>query len=507
MSQSTPTSALLKKALPVCLGTLAGIAIGGAGMFLFKRASNETTGDEKAAVQSTLAEGEHLSEKPQGTAEVIEFNKEMQTAASVKTEVVKVTPFVSSVVLTGKVSLNEDQVAHIYPQVEGVLDSVKVQFGQKVKKGDELIVIRSREVGQAKLSLYQDRLLRDFTASKNTWTQETTKNTLELISALKANTPIEQLESQFRERPMGDFREKLMTAYVNYYRSRMDLERLGNLSENGTVPAKQKMAAEAALNADRATMQAALEQIEQDTKRAALLSAQALQEADVKVSVAETSFNILGYSMQDLQDIDPAKQGESLAFYPIRAPFDGTIITKDAALLERAKPDQQLLTIADLSTVWIKADIYEENLPLLKQLGNLELQVNSSAWPGRSFPASIFFTGEIVDEKTRTVSLIARADNAEGVLKPGMFVTVSLPSLQTNPVLQIPTTATLDYEGKTFVFVQTADDKFERRDIKIGRRSEQFCEITAGIKEGDQVVTEGGFALKSRMLSELIAGE
>jgi cobalt-zinc-cadmium efflux system membrane fusion protein len=79
--------------------------------------------------------------------------------------------------------------------------------------------------------------------------------------------------------------------------------------------------------------------------------------------------------------------------------------------------------------------------------------------------------------------------------------------LQTNPVLQIPTTATLDYEGKTFVFVQTADDKFERRDIKIGRRSEQFCEITAGIKEGDQVVTEGGFALKSRMLSELIAGE
>ena len=103
--------------------------------------------------------------------------------------------------------------------------------------------------------------------------------------------------------------------------------------------------------------------------------------------------------------------------------------------------------------------------------------------------------------------MVAKADNKDGLLKPGMFVNVELPSLITSPVLQVPPMAVLDFQGETFVFVSTGPESFARRDVKIGRRSDAAYEVLEGIKEGDQVVIEGGFALKSLMLSELLAGE
>ncbi len=176
-------------------------------------------------------------------------------------------------------------------------------------------------------------------------------------------------------------------------------------------------------------------------------------------------------------------------------------------LLERALPDRRILTIADLSSVWVEADIYEEHLSLLKELNGKQLQFRSAAFPDQIFQAEIFFQGEIVEESSRTISMVARAENPDGLLKPGMFVNVELPSLLTTPVLQVPPSAVLDYQGENFVFVSTGPESFARHNVKIGRRSEIAFEILEGIQAGDQVVTEGGFALKSLMLAELIAGE
>ena len=359
--------------LPI-LYTLGGLGLGAGGMYWF-------------ANRQTQVEAEHATDEHSGTNDAsnasatadLTFTKDRQEASGLKLVAANKSPFQAKVVLTGKIALNDDQVAHIFPQIDGVVDQVKVQFGQHVKKGDELIIIRSREIGQAKLALYQDQMMFQFAESKQLWTEEVTRNTNEFITAIRANPPIEQLETQFRERTMGEFREKLMTAYVNLYRSKMDLQRLSSLTENNAVPAKQRMAAEASVNADQAILQASLEQIEQDVKRAALMASQSLREAQVKVSVAEANFNILGLTELQNDDLDPSKQGEALSFYPIRAPFDGTVIEKDVVLLERALPDRRVLTIADLSSVWVETDIYEEHLPLLKELNGKQLQFRNAA--------------------------------------------------------------------------------------------------------------------------------
>ena len=97
------------------------------------------------------------------------------------------------------------------------------------------------------------------------------------------------------------------------------------------------------------------------------------------------------------------------------------------------------------------------------------------------------------------------APNSEGLLKPGMFVTVVLPNLQTDEVVQVAQTAVLDHEGRSFVFVQTGDETFARRDVVLGRRNRARVEIRSGVQANDRIVVQGGFALKSRMLAELLA--
>ena len=205
-----------------------------------------------------------------------------------------------------------------------------------------------------------------------------------------------------------------------------------------------------------------------------------------------------------IRTIDP-KQGEALAHCPIHAPVDGTVISKDVALLEQVGPTNQSLGVADMATVWLTADVYEEHLRLLKQVANQAVTFRSEAWPDRVFEARIFYTGDIVDSETRTISLRAVADNTDRMLKPGMFVTVELPAKAQATVLQVPLTAIQEHEGKSFVFVHGSGDTFERRDVKLGRRNPKVVEVLDGINAGDEIVVSGGFALKSQMLAALLA--
>jgi cobalt-zinc-cadmium efflux system membrane fusion protein len=99
----------------------------------------------------------------------------------------------------------------------------------------------------------------------------------------------------------------------------------------------------------------------------------------------------------------------------------------------------------------------------------------------------------------------ALADNSEGLLKPGMFLKVSFPNAAPVEVVQVPDTCVMDHEGVSFVFVHKSGDRFERRDVQPGRRTEKWAEVLSGLKAGEQVVVRGGFALKSQMLAELLA--
>ncbi len=426
-------------------------------------------------------------------------------AAGLRVEPAIAEPLDEAITLTGKIALNEDRLAHIFPLVEGRVETVKVQLGQPVKQGELLVVVQSKEVGQGMLQLFQDRLKLEYAEAKNRWTQDVSKNTLTLIEMLRSGAKIEAIEAALKDRTLGDAREQLMTAYIAHFKAQAHLQRLSPLSDSGAVPARQILEAEAELNATRAGLQSLLEQAAQDAVQASRISAQTIRELQTSIAVSETNLKILGFTKEDLAAIDPSAQGARLAHYPVFAPFDGTVISKDVVLLERVGPDRQIMAIADLRTVWVTADIYEAHLPLLARLADQTIRLHCDAWPAKPFEAKIFYTGDVLEESTRTIALRAVADNPEGILKPGMFVNIELPALNAEAVVQTPQSAVLDHEGQSFLFVQTGPETFERRDVTLGRRNRRVVEIRSGIAAGERVVVDGGFALKSKMLAALLA--
>lgn len=488
--------------MPVVVVGLAAAAAGAYWLFGPSRGTvphGADTGHVDAASQHDV-----VPDEPHASASLITFPKASWTAAAIDIQPAAVGTLEQVTTLTGKIMLNEDRVAHIYPLVEGRVDEVNVGLGDAVKKGQQMAVIQSREVGQAMLQLAQDRLQLGFAQRKDAWTQSVAANTQAMIELLRANAAIEEIESQLRNRPLGEYRDKLMTAYIEHATSRKNLDRLTPLQTQGIVASRQIFEAEANWTTARATLQSLLEQIEQDAKQAAIMSAQNVQELQTRVAVDETALKILGFDDAALTTIDP-KQGQALAHCSIHAPFDGTVISKDVALLEHVGPTNQILSVADMTTVWLAADVYEEHLRLLQRVEQQTVKFKSEAWPERVFEARVFYTGDIVDKETRTISLRAVADNAERMLKPGMFVTVELPATARSTALQVPLAAVQEHEGKTFLFVHVGDDSFERRDVRLGHRNTKAVEILDGLAAGDRVVVNGGFALKSQMLAALLA--
>lgn len=409
--------------------------------------------------------------------------------------------------LTGKISLNEDRVAHIYPLVEGTVETVAVGLGASVNENDPLVIVHSREIGEAKLSLYQARLQLEMAEVKDRIQTDIATNARELISSLRALTPVVEIESQFRNRPMGDYRERLLAAYASYLKADADVVRLEGIADSGAISGKQLLSATATRNADLATFQARIEQIQYEIETAVLLSSQAVKEAETRVAVSATTLKILGCTEDEIRDVNPALQGEAISHYLIRAPFNGLVLTKDIVLGEHVRPDAMVFSIADLETVWLSADIYEEHIPMLAGLADQTIQVRSPLWTEKKFEAKVFYTGELVDEATRTISLRALVQNPERQLKPGMFVNVEIPLVSAQETLQVPRSAIQDLDGQQFVFIHQGNGRFMRRDVQAGPSNSQTVEIHSGVQEGEEVVATGGFVLKSRMLAALLGEE
>lgn len=447
------------------------------------------------------------TEPPDRADEVVTLPRASWRGAGLEIAPVTHGTLVETVRLTGKVMLNEDRLAHVFPLVTGRVEEVRIRFGDRVRAGDVLVVVQSTEVGDAKLELFQARQRQAFVEARHIWQTEVVANTARLIAAIRESQPLDTLGKAFRDRPMGDAREQLISAYAAVYRSGRDLERLRPLSAGGIVASKQLLAAETQHTANEAGLQALCEQIEQDQRQATLVSEQAVAEARTTVAVTEKRLAILGFAAADIAAVDPVTQGEALAHYEIRAPFDGTVITKDVVLQERVSPETQILSIADLSRVWITADVFERHLPLLRGLAGRTVTVRAEAWPDTTFEARVFYTGDIIDERSRTVAMRAEADNVDRKLHPGMFVTVELPGELRPAMLQVPPGAVQEHAARSFVFVHLGADRFARRDVRTGAATPQAIEILAGLEAGESIVVAGGFALKTRLLADLLEAD
>ena len=156
----------------------------------------------------------------------------------------------------------------------------------------------------------------------------------------------------------------------------------------------------------------------------------------------------------------------------------------------------KLYRIADLSTVWVQSQVYEQDLAFIK-LGQ-EAVVSLSYLPDRKFRGRVTYIYPTVDEKTRTAKVRMEFHNPGFFLKPGMFATVQIESELVAEAVLVPDMAVLRSGEKNTVFIALDGGKFEPRTVTIGARSEDNAyQVLSGLKEGERVVTSGQFMLDS----------
>ena len=230
-----------------------------------------------------------------------------------------------------------------------------------------------------------------------------------------------------------------------------------------------------------------------------MLAARAAQlEAVARLRNSEETLRLYGLPTRQIETLSYDDGQASLL--PVSSPLSGRVVEKHVTVGELVTPERNMFSIADLGHVWIWIDVYERDLRNVHREDDVSVAVD--AYPGELFGGKVSYLSDQVDADTRTVRARIDVANPEHKLRPGMFarVTLSDPHFESSdlePSMVVPAAA-VQRDGTEFVvFVPLGDNRFERREVTVGRRAGGFIEILAGIDPTDAVVVEGTFLVKS----------
>jgi len=233
-----------------------------------------------------------------------------------------------------------------------------------------------------------------------------------------------------------------------------------------------------------------LERLEKGGNPEPIAAAKALLEATEKRLLL---WGIKPHQIQELQKTKKANTNMT-----IHSPISGTVIHKNALEGMYVKTGEKLYTIADLSQVWMLADIFEYEIAWAKL--RQKVLITSPAYPQETFEGRVAFIDPFLNEKTRTVAVRVDVPNPGEKLKPGMFVDarIQIPVEESAPVLSIPVTAVLDTGVRKLVYVERHPGHYQGVEVKIGPRAGNYYPVISGLKEGDMVVVSANYLIDAQ---------
>jgi cobalt-zinc-cadmium efflux system membrane fusion protein len=289
---------------------------------------------------------------------------------------------------------------------------------------------------------------------------------VKLGDAVNRGDPLLSLESPDADAGVGAYLQgqaAITQAKANLNKAQADNDRAADLFQHDAIAKKDMLTAENAL----AQAKAALEQTQA-----------ALEQSDRKL-------RLLG--------LKPGEFGQKIT---LRAPISGKVLEMSVAAGEyRNDTNTPVMTIADLSSVWVSSDVPESAIRLI-QVGE-RIGVELTAYPGEVFHGKVTRIADTVDPQTRTIKVRAEMENSKGKLRPEMYGTIRhTDSMKTLPV--VPVGAVLQGDGKTSVWVETARGHFQTVEEKTGERVGDMLPVTSGLKAGARVVVDGAMLLRAQ---------
>jgi cobalt-zinc-cadmium efflux system membrane fusion protein len=180
---------------------------------------------------------------------------------------------------------------------------------------------------------------------------------------------------------------------------------------------------------------------------------------------------------------------------PLKAPFSGVVTKAQASPGDIVDTGRDTFTVADLSRVWVQAEVYEKDLGRIRVGQSAFITVDT--YPNQPFEGKVAYISDVLDPQTRTARVRCEVANHDMRLKTDMFANIELPTKFSKQAIAVPAGALQELEGKNVVFVRRSPTQFEKREVEKGVTVSNQTEIVRGLKPGEPVVTQGAFHLKS----------
>jgi membrane fusion protein, heavy metal efflux system len=257
----------------------------------------------------------------------------------------------------------------------------------------------------------------------------------------------------------------------------------------------QKLAEAATKRAEELVAADVIGRAELERRRAELVQASA------EVSSYSTQLHGLGMTDAQLKTLESTRRLS--ADYPIVTPRGGTVLERKVTVGQVVQPADPAFTIADLSSVWIVANVPEEEAGQLRK--GLEVSVRIPALPNDRIEGALSYVAPIVDPLTRTVEVRMELANPHGLFKPDQLASVTFNG-HTEHKLTIPQTAIVREENKDYVFIETGTNRFMLREVQLGDESGDERVLLGGVTDKDRIVLDGAFHLNNQRKQDAIKG-
>ncbi|MGH7791141.1 MAG: efflux RND transporter periplasmic adaptor subunit, partial [Thermodesulfobacteriota bacterium] len=205
--------------------------------------------------------------------------------------------------------------------------------------------------------------------------------------------------------------------------------------------------------------------------------------ANSLLEATKRRFRLWDISEDQLKRIE--KNGEPITYITIYSDVNGYVTKRMKFPGMRTEVGESIVQVTDLSTVWVIADVYEYELPLVKEGEKANLVL--SYYPGETFTGKVIYVYPTIELNTRTAKVRFEFQNPDEKLKPGMYTNVMLQS-DLGERLSVAEDAVIDTGERKVVFISSGDGYFEPREIKVGKEAEGYYEVIDGLQEGDKVV-------------------
>jgi len=189
------------------------------------------------------------------------------------------------------------------------------------------------------------------------------------------------------------------------------------------------------------------------------------------------------------------KTKKAKKYLPLYAPFNGTVLVKDVIEGEKITPNKQLMKMADLGSLWFKADVYESELANIKLGDTAEIKFNYL--PGKIYKGKVSFIYPTVDPVSRTISVRIDLSNKDNELKPAMFGNVSIKGKGNGEMTSVPESSVIRSGKKNIVVLGLEKGRFKPVEVTLGSYSNGYYHVLKGLKENDKIVTSGQFMIDS----------